>query len=208
MGFPNVPVAPGVPPLPRAPGAAAAAIALLTADLVATLTAAAAPSWGIFLNGAPVVSADCTVSFTFSQDYDVSTYPQEQGAFQSYDKVQKPFDVRVRYAAGGSAANRAALQASIDAIIGSLQLFDVVTPEKTFRSVNPTHQDLKRTAENGVGLIQVDVYCVQVRVTGTQQFSSTQQPSGAASANPGTQQAQPPAPAQAAIPQSAYAGTP
>jgi len=38
---------------------------------------------------------------------------------------------------------------SIDAIIGSLDLFDAVTPEKTYSSVNPTHRDYHRSPKTG-----------------------------------------------------------
>src|SRR5579872_6225668 len=46
------------------------------------------------LSGLLPVAAS-TVEFEYRQDWPISTYPQEQGAFQPYDKVTLPFDVRI-----------------------------------------------------------------------------------------------------------------
>ena len=166
-------------------------ILLLTADAISVINQFGAPQWGIFFNGIPVIFADSVVSFEFNQDYRISDYQVEQGAFETYNKVQDPFDVKVRYSAGGSALNRQAFQVSVDAIMPSLDIFDVVTPEKVFLSVNPTHQNLRRTANNGVGLLQIDVWCEQVRVTAQTQFTNTQSPNGQSPQNGGLVQAQP-----------------
>jgi hypothetical protein len=128
------------------------------------------------------------VTFDYRQEWTVSDYPLEQGAFQSYDKVQTPFDVRVRYAAGGSQQNRQALLDSIAAIAGDLNLYDVVTPEAVYQSVNVTHYDYRRTATNGVGLLQVDVWCIEVRVTAQAQFQNVQNPTSASPQSQGNVQ--------------------
>jgi hypothetical protein len=58
------------------------------------------------------------VEFDFDQDWTIADYPQEQGAFQSYDKVQMPFECRVRLACSGPPAQRQAFLNSIFAIAG------------------------------------------------------------------------------------------
>jgi hypothetical protein len=60
-----------------------------------------------------------------------------------------------------------------------------VTPEQVYSSVNITHYDYRRTSTNGVGLLTVDVWGTQVRVTGDAAFSQTQAPSGADPVNGG-----------------------
>jgi hypothetical protein len=85
----------------------------------------------------------------------------------------------VTISAGGSLANRQALLESIEAIIGSLDLFDAVTPEKTYSSVNPTHRDYHRSAENGQGLLVVDLHCELVNESVESEFGNTQSPTGA-----------------------------
>jgi len=194
--MPFVPQFPGVPPLSSY--APPAALALLTIDAVLSLVVPGVPQWGIFFQGFPVVVADSVVSFEYKEDWSISSYPVEQGGFESYNKVQVPFDVRVTYTAGGSPFNRLALQASIDAIMPSLDLFDVVTPEKVFLSVNPTHQDFRRTSLDGVGLLKVSVWCEQVRVEAQAQFTNTQMPSGASPQGGGLVQTQQPTTSQAA----------
>jgi hypothetical protein len=172
----NVPQVPGVPPLSSF---AASAITLLVADAITLLGGLLVPTWGIFLNGVPVIEADSVVSLDYKQEWSISNYPVEQGAFESYDKVQTPFEARVRFSAGGSQANRQALLDSIAAIAGDLNLYDVVTPEAIYQSVNVQHYDYSRQAQRGLGLMVVDVMVVQVRVSQPTAFSNTQQPNGA-----------------------------
>lgn len=195
--MPAVPNLPGVPPLSSyllgaLPG-------LLLTDLVFALIGETAAPWGIYLGGVPVVDADSVVTFDFRQEYTVSDYPLEQGAFESYDKVQVPFDVRVRYAAGGSEFNRQLLLTSIDDIVGDLNLYDVVTPEIVYPSCNVVHQDYRRTNVNGVGLLQIDVWLVQVRVTAQAAFQNVQNPQSASAKSLGIVQPSEVTPAMRAI---------
>ena len=116
MGVPNLP---GVPALSSF-ASPAAGVVLLTADAVSLITQALYPQWGIYLNGSPILASSAqplfnlgtlinaaesllnslsfgifsVVDFAYKQDWTVSTYPVEEGGFQSYDKVQHPFDVR------------------------------------------------------------------------------------------------------------------
>jgi hypothetical protein len=171
--FPDVPNVLGVPALARDPTAAIQNIVLLMQDAPISFGAPLGDQWGIFLNGAPVVQADCVVSFSYKQDWAIADYQVEQGGFESYDKVERPFDVRVRYSAGGDDANRQALLDSIAAIADDLNFYDVATPETTYSSANVQHYDYARTAVNGVGLLTVDVWLLEVRQTGTTTASGT-----------------------------------
>lgn len=139
------------------------------------------PQWGLFLDGEVAVTADNVTSFEFRQDMRVSNFPVEEGAFASYNKVQVPYSVRLQFSTGGTAADRQALIESVDAAIASVDLYEARTPEKAYPSLNPVHQSIRRTARNGVGMVVVDVYCEEVRVTAAQQFASSQaEGSGAA----------------------------
>ncbi len=186
--YPNVPIAPGVPPLPRNPLEVAAAISLLTQDAINTIAGSGQPLWGIFQNNIPVVLADNVVSLDYKQDWTVSDYPLEQGAFESYDKVQLPFECRVRFSCGGDVTNRQDFLDSIAAIANTLNLYTIVTPEEIYPSVNITHYDYRRTASNGVGLIVVDVWAIQVRITASTMFQNVQNPSSASPQNGGNVQ--------------------
>ena len=63
-----------------------------------------------------------TIEFDFDQEWTVADYPVEQGAFQSYDKVQLPFECRVRMACGGPTSQRTAFLNSIFSIAGGSPL--------------------------------------------------------------------------------------
>ncbi len=53
--------------------------------------------------GGLVPATASTVEFEFRQDWTIADYPVELGSFQSYDKVQLPFEVRMRVAGSGTA---------------------------------------------------------------------------------------------------------
>lgn len=191
--MPSVPLVPGVPPIPG--NVPPVLPALLIADDASVIAFGAAPAvWGLFLTGTgqPAVASDSFVSFTLKKDMIVSDYPVEQGAFQSYDKVQLPFDARLRLAQGGSDFDRQAFLAAVDNAYNVVtQLFDVVTPDTVYPSVTVTHYDYARRADNGATLLVVDIWCAQVRQTGQQAFANTQQADGANPVSGGTAQPQP-----------------
>jgi hypothetical protein len=195
--MPNVPQVPGVPPLASF---SKTVPALLLQDAISFFGSFFAPRWGIFQDDFPVVVADNVVAFDYRQDFAVADYPLEAGAFESYNKVRAPFNLRFRFSAGGSLFGRQALLASIQAIDGSLDLFDGVTPEAVFPNINITHVDYHRTAERGTGLLVVDIFCLQMRVATAPAFTSTKAASGANAIEGGNVQPQPPTAPQAAAP--------
>lgn len=196
--------------MPIAFGTGILAGALLTGDSFGLgLSMIPGTRWGIIgKDGRPAISPDTTVTFEDRLDLTVADYPIEQGGFESYDKVTTPFEVRVRVAKSGSIAARTAFLAEVDALVASLDVFDVLTPEKTYSSVNFIHRSIIRKAESGVTMISVDLYGVQIRqdakATFTQSsttdpatdpvapLTSPQSPSAASPQNNGSVQAVPP----------------
>lgn len=169
----DVPNLPGVPALT---GYAANDVALLLEDAVSEIVGGLGePQWGIYLDGFPVLTYDNQAAFSYSQDWKISTYPVEEGSFTTYDKVQQPSEIRCRFSAGASVLNRQAMLQSIDAVMNTTDLYDVVTPEVTYLGYNFAHRDYDREAAS-VGLIVVDVWLVEVLQTATEQFQSTQSP--------------------------------
>jgi hypothetical protein len=148
------------------------------------------PQWGIFLDGQAVVLADNVISFEYSASSRISKYPQEQGAFASYNKVTVPAEPRFRFSTGGSLANRQAFLESIAAIAGDLNLYDVVTPEAVYTGFNVIRQGYPRTSEDA-NLISVDVYMEEVVIAGSSSFTNTTSPTDQAQLNNGLVQPQP-----------------
>lgn len=184
----NVPNVPGVPSVLRALGASTT-VSLLVSDAVSLFSGSQfSQQWGIYLGAFPVVVADNVVSFDYRQQWTISDYPVEQGAFESYDKVQTPYNGRFRFTAGGSETNRQLLLDSIAAVAGDLNLYTIITPEAIYTSCNVTHYDYSRSSNNGAGLITVDVWAEEVRQTVTAAMSNTASPSSASQTNVGTVQ--------------------
>ena len=184
MGF-VVPIAPGIPPIIRS--GLPPIIELLTGDTVLGFGSNLQPVWGIYQDGVPVVLADTASAFTFKREWAVADYQIERGGFESYDKVDLPFEPRVQMVAGGSIENRKAFLESITRIAGDLQLYDVVTPEEIYTSVNIQHYDFRRTSRNGVGLLSVDIWLLEIRVIGSS-GQDVKDASGATQSNDGSVQ--------------------
>lgn len=200
--FPNVPDLPGVPPLIRAPGESLGsfAISLITTDAIGLLEGLLAPVWGIFDEfGAPMAVADTALSIEYRGDSRISKYPQEQGGFSDYNKVQVPYSARVQLACGGSDARRAAFLSSIEASKQSTMLFTVITPDATYENANVVAYDYRRTSKNGVTLVVAEVYLEEVRQTVVAQFNNTQNAASQDSASLGQVQGQTPTAAQSGL---------
>lgn len=152
---------PGLPALLPAAAALFSEVTSLSADAI-TGTSATESQWGIFLNGARVIDSDNVVSVEFRQDFTISNYPIEQGAFASYNKVQHPFEIKAGFSTGGNSSDRQTFLASIAAVIADTNLYDFVTPDAIYTNLNFTHQDYRRNSDR-VGLLIVDVSCEEVR---------------------------------------------
>lgn len=199
--FPNVPNVPGVPQVVRQAlnNVAPQVQAALTSDDPGIAGLVQAPQWGIFDSaGNPVALADSVISFEHSKEWRISDYPIEEGAFESYNKVETPFDQRITFAKGGTDADRADFLDAVDAAVASLELYTVTTPEVTYTGANIVRYDLTRRATAGVTLLLVDLQIREVRVTATSTFSNTKDPSGAKQQNGGTVQTGSPTAPQAA----------
>ncbi|WP_176077501.1 phage baseplate protein [Burkholderia dolosa] len=200
--FPNVPNLPGVPPLVRAPGESLGsfAISLITTDAIGLLEGLLAPVWGIFDEfGAPMAVADTALSVEYRGDSRIAKYPQEQGGFRDYNKVQMPYNARVQLACGGSDARRTAFLAAVEAAKQSTALFTVITPDSTYENANVVSYDLRRTAKNGVTMLVVEVYLEEVRQTVVAQFANPKNPTASDPISVGQVQAQPPSTAQSTL---------
>lgn len=195
--FPNVPNVPGVPQLARAAQSALTTVgpALSGAAAVGALWRAlfVTPQWGIYKqvpppsapdadglvtvtvqgNLTPVVTPDSILEFSYRNEFDISDAPIEDGAFASYNKVANPYETSVVMSKGGSQSDRATFLAQIDQIMGTLDMYYILTPEKTYRGINPYRNELLRRGANGAFfLTEVELYFREVR-TATAQYTQT-----------------------------------
>ena len=156
---------------------------LLTADSPSIGSSFGPQRWGIYgQNAQPVLVAESVAAVEYTREYDISDYPQEQGAFESYNKVQTPFQAKVTLL---SNQTREQLLNTLEPIVYSLALVSVVTPEVSYPSANLTRYSLRRTVQSGVTLVAVDIWCEEVRVdAGTQSTQISQQNSASPGSTP------------------------
>jgi hypothetical protein len=186
----TAPIASGVPSVirnPSIPSVSTPVPATVEANMPEPATQA---RWGIFdQSGAPIVTPDTVVGFAYRNEYRVSDYPQEQGAFASYNKVANPFDARIRMSIGRTDNERQWFLLALQTAFQSTNLYSVVTPEFTFPSAAIVHMDYRRERQDGANMLTVDVWVREVRLTGTASFSNTKTASGADAQSQGSVQA-------------------
>lgn len=182
--FPNVPISPGVPPMStRAPIADAPPPEALKKDNVASNSAP--PQWGVYDGEKLALEPDSIFAVEPLKEYQIATYPIEQGGFQSFNKVSQPGTVHVTMTKGGSVAERAKFLEAVRELGESLKPLTVITPDATYSTVNLVRYDFRRTAEKGATLISVEVLFQEIRQTAVAVFSNSKAPSGAATVNQG-----------------------
>lgn len=216
--FPNVPKLPGVPQLARSnlfPTAPPPVLGLALALGKLWQSIFAQPQWGIYKIGvAPaiptvnaggifdprnkppdvlVIQPDSFGEFEYRNEWSVSDFPVQQGAFASFDKVSNPFEILVRMYKGGTKEARKKFLDSIEAIAGTLDFYKILTPERTYLNVNVTRFEVARRGARGAYFLsEVDLYFREIRtVTASYSTRSTltqnaQDPSAASVVNTGT----------------------
>lgn len=193
--FPNVPKLPGIPQVARSPN--------FPVNLGPALTAAAAlgalwravlgrPTWGVFKQPppivpdesgietvtvtaqlVPVVTVDSVLDFDFRSDFDIPDYPVQDGSFTNVNKVNLPNELSVRLIRNGSERDRSTFLDQVDAICKSLELFQIITPERTYLNVNPYRFEVSRRGGSGAySITEADLYFREIR-TVTAQYTNT-----------------------------------
>lgn len=191
--FPNVPKLPGVPQLPRSPLSPTSALPVLSLGLALGAlwkSVFAKSGWAIYKSNVPgtqdaktgdleevvivakrqpVVEPDSFGEFTYRNEWAVSDFPVQSGEFASYNKVANPFETMVRMYKGGTKEARKKFLDSIEAIQGTLDLYDIVTPERTYLGVNVVRYEVSRRGAKGAYFLsEVDLYFREIRqVTAT-----------------------------------------
>lgn len=154
-------------------------VSLLVSDVISLVLGSPESLWDIFLDGSPAFEFESIVSFGYSQEWTIATYPTDDGAFFSYDKVQLPFACHLRISSGGTEEERQSLIEEVTAAANTLNLYDIVTPEKVYPNCNVAHMTFERTADRGAGMIIIDLTFQEIRSSQASAFSNTQQPGSA-----------------------------
>lgn len=155
--------------------------------------------WGIFKTGTttPILSFDSVVDLDYRAEWRIPDYPLEQGSFAAYNKVAMPFQIPVRVAKSGSAADRKTFQTQLEAVAASLDLYDVATPNKTFVGVNIERIGYTQDSRHAQ-MIVAEIWMKKIRQADDPAYSSTATQSGQDPVSNGSVQPQPATPAQQA----------
>jgi hypothetical protein len=163
----------------------------ILADSGPEVQADIAQQWGLYdQSGLPAVIVDNIQSLEVALEAQISDFPVENGGFASYNKVIRPFDVRLAMTKGGSVEDRQAFVQQVQDAWQSLDLFNVITPEVVYLDVNVVAVRRLVESDRGVGLMMLDVSLRKVRQTGRLAFTSTAQPASAGVSNNGAVQTQ------------------
>ncbi len=138
----------------------------LTDQLLANAPRIGVP--GYTFNPKPVVpgliaQADTVVDFGYHNESNISAFPVQRGSFANYNKVNNPYDVRVRLFKGGNVTDRQVFLSAIEAASKSLDLYSVVTPERTYLNANIVGYELVRRADEGSFSLAVDITLIEIR---------------------------------------------
>jgi len=145
--------------------------------------------WGLYDSKGLVVACDSIVSFDFRGESKIAEIPLQAGGFAAYNKVQLPNAPTIRMTKGGTDAARNTLLTAIELARQTTDLYSIVTPDKTYFNVSVESYDYRRTAQDGVSLLIVDVRLKEIRqVTpafSTVKLSNVKNPSAVSQQNSG-----------------------
>ena len=164
----------------------------ILADSGAAVQADIAAQWGIFTQGGePAAPADNIIALEALLEAAISDYPVENGGFGSYNKVIRPFDIRLAMTKGGSVEERQAFAKAVQDAWHSTELFNVVTPEVVYLDVNVVGVRRMVESDRGVGLMMLEVALRKVRQTARLAFADTKEAASAGVVNTGSVQTRP-----------------
>lgn len=186
--YPNVPFAEGVPAVLRSDRFPADTTTQPALTNKTSGKDKPAP-WGLYtVGGTLYTQVDSVLAFEAALEAVVSDYPVEQGGFASYNKVIRPYEVRLMLARGGTVQDRNDFLTAIQAAWKSTDLYDVYTPEMIYRNVNVVNVRRTATADAGVSLLRLEVTLRAIRQTASLVFSNTQEAASADETNDGAVQ--------------------
>lgn len=132
------------------------------------------------IDGSPVIVPDTLLVFGYKNTADISDYPIEQGEFNTYNKVRVPRHIRVVMSCAGlnfvqqieqsvdqlinsalgttfgQGMERSAFCDALDAMVASLNQYNIVTPDKTYPNFNCISVSYDRTQRSGAGMIKAE----------------------------------------------------
>jgi hypothetical protein len=131
----------------------------------------------------PVLQPDSIFRLGYTQEYTLPTNPIQDGSFETYNKIATPYEIELRLIKSGSLADRARFLDDLESVGASLDLFRIVTPERTYQPVNVSGFSIVREGAQGAYYFtEVDIRVVEIRQVKAQ-YSSVSTGGDASTAN-------------------------
>jgi hypothetical protein len=108
-----------------------------------------------------VFDVDSFVKLDYDHKQKVSSFPVEKGAFADYNKVNEPRNLKVSLTVHGGTRVKAFLDA-LETELTSTNLYDIYTPERTYKSFTLEKLSYPRTAEKSVDMVVVPLSFIEV----------------------------------------------
>ncbi len=122
--------------------------------------------------GETAVTFTSFVDISLQSEGQALSYPVEEGSFANYNKVDKPFDIRVTLATQGSDSDFEYILARLDEYKREAVKLSVSTPSRLYESMTLATYSYRRSREAGAGMLTVELSLVEVREVETQVTSN------------------------------------
>lgn len=151
-----------------------------------------APSFGIYYasgkdQGKQPFTPDSFVVVEVGAEATVSTAPVEQGAYSTFNKIQRPPELHVTFTVEGwtafsgaipnltnfSTTSRSNVLETLEKMRTTAGLYDIETPDKTWTSCDLVKYDYRTRSNNGPTLLTVTAVFQTIQKTGEVSVGST-----------------------------------
>lgn len=132
---------------------------------------------------APVIEPDSIFRIGYEQEYTLPSNPIQDGSFATFNKIATPYEIQLRMIKGGSLSDRAKFLDDLETVGSSLDLYRILTPERTYQPVNISSFSLNREGREGAYFFtEVDITVKEIRQVKAQ-YSSVGSSGDATTAN-------------------------
>jgi len=121
--------------------------------------------WGVYDQGdLPALTPDSFLGVDFKNGSNVPTHPIEEGGFGTYNKINTPYDCKIKMAISGDEFTRSQFLESCASMLNSTDFYSVVTPEKTYLNATLQNYAYRRESRNGgASMLIVDLWFLEIR---------------------------------------------
>lgn len=128
--------------------------------------------WGLYTaDGDLALEVDSVIETAYSKEFNTPAYPLEGGGFETYNKVEAPYEARLVLTKGGTEDAKRVFIETLEGYNRSLDLFQIVTPDKTYENANIVRLQITRTREQGADLVRAEVGLREIRSTTTTTYT-------------------------------------